>query len=378
MEYAKFVELAVESGVNGVTAEEFSAYVDGKLWTPKTALRMILNARASAEREAGKVKELLVGYPLGGSDFVYKGTSLETSKLQKIPFLTQDGIVELSQFGHFGAKHVTEMEVEVELSESEGKDGQVYTNRTVRDVRRTTENVLPLERLLELACHFSELTQDDLYEYRVIWGRIEKFELNAMFEDGAKTGKYPLVYDDKPSCAIIFKRATNFTRVNIGPAKLSVPYVLLDDMPAVFSSGSLDIVNQAYAGIPVLVVGRVRKIDYTERGDYITLMGTLVVTLPDTHVPDEPSDTPERFTPQSRFEIPATQVSMPAVSTAERVQGPSTERVAAVLDGIKDKIQEGRDILGDEFSVQGLYDLGLVSSSVPQATLEKLIRQLDE
>jgi len=384
--YESFVKLGNENGVNDITKDEFSKHLEGKLWSPSRALVMVKNGRKKAVEDANKTIEVHIGYPLGGRDFVYKGITIEKAKSQLIPFLLPDGsILELTEFGSFKGKHLYQTEVEVEVSQKQGAE-RMYINHNIRGVR-ILEDKIDLKRLMKDAKQIGDITEDSKYEHIILLGKADHFDVEPTFEGGNKVGNYPLMYNGKPCFNISFRKNKLWVRASCAPQKHSEHVLEIPDLLEVFKTEDVMAITSAYKDEWFLVVGMVKRFDFSEQGEYINVDATAMFMLPenlkvflDTQSPAVEETSKPAPQPMSDFNTPPkpnepTIYTAPAPAALPKPANPSYDKEKAMkhIEELKAKIKEGREILGDDFTIQGLRDLGMVSTSVPDTIIQKII-----
>ncbi len=367
MSYEEFVKFSIANDLENVTQDEFKEYVEGKLWSNSRAVTMIRNARKKKESDADKHIEVLVGYPLGGRDFVYKGIQWNQAKSQLIPLLLPDGeILELTQFGEFKGKHFRKCEVEIEVTEKTGTE-RTFTNRIIRSVR-IMDDKMDLPKIVSRAKPFFDITENDKYEYLVLHGVVDHFDKEPIFQDGVKTGYQEHILNNKPVFNYVMKNENKWVRVSLSPSKHCEHVLEVPDLDQIAHTESTDMLTNAFAGERFLAVGIVKRYDYADKGDFINVDATAIFLIPEgTTLPDSPKTI--HPAPIAKSEPIGT--SKPETTK----QGSfSSESAKQALDKLEKSLHEGREILGQDFSVQGCRDLGLIPESIPDPIIEKMIK----
>lgn len=380
MQYDQFATAAAENGLEGVTEEEHQKFVKGSKWSLKTALNIIRNARKGVK--AKKDAEVLLGYLLGGRDFVYKGIDLEGSRSQMISFLTKGGeLRELTQWGHLkGGEHGVLSEIEVVRSEKQ-KGDRLYVNHTIRAVT-THEDRIDKARLLRLARTPDSLGPADEYQPVILKGwigsRVEQYPKFGKDADGVSDiiGSYRFAEGDQP----ILNFFLGPVRIGLGAGKFGKKLIEFPDLLEICRTFDADLIAQALYGKGAVVVGMVRKVKETPDGlgHYIDIEATAVFEIEademqlalDRGAPSEEATATNEA--PDRESIPVKE-SMRAPLPADGVSAAVTNLVEKIHDAIKQTVAlSGTDGLSVQ-ALRQLYkgELEGVSDEVLEAAIVK-------
>lgn len=298
-------EIGAKYGILDITDEEYEA---NKKYTVMTALQRIKNSRKGVH--LARERSAVIGIPMGGRDFVYKGITVEESRTQFISVIefTEAGATlrELTNWGHFKCNHGEECKFGVERSESHLNDGSVRENHTVKSADKTGSRAIRnMSDLLSSGIKIlqtADLSEDNKYDVVAVRGEIgsvDNMPIWGTSDKGEPTrdGEYPLWLNDQPCLQIrLLSEDSKLTRLNFAPANLSK---LLLSWPADFAeiikSNDIQEALKTLIGSSAVAIGCVRKVRSTDEGTYFDIDATalfiqeptLQETLPTTT--EEPS-----------------------------------------------------------------------------------------
>ena len=285
----EFKALAEKSGIKDVTEAEFKAHAPdpttGKNWSTMVALRRIKNGR----KGVGAPKELksVIGFPLGGREFLPNDNDIDKSWKQFIPVLAPGiGITEVDVKGEFKGSHGVRTELRYEESRNPRKDGEgEYINRTVQEIIIGNER-LTLDCLKANSLEVDEVEVADLRSPVLIIGRIsEKFYTERLFENRQPVGDWDINTNGQPVLQFnLVAGEKNIFKVRFTPRKISKPIIELEGFRESIVGSSLEEVAQSLAGVQVIVAGVISKWeDGRAQGgkNFVQIMATGIWELPD-------------------------------------------------------------------------------------------------
>lgn len=355
--HEKFAAMAASKGLKDVTEAEFAAH---KQWSTTTAMTRIRNSRrGTSGGNSGPVeKALLIGYPLGGRDFVYRGITVDNAKSQFITVLTDDGFKEISQWGaaKFGHGHLAEFELDV--SESTLADGRVVENRNIRTAT-VKDAPLPMERLKKIAKTVGNLDESDVKTIVAVRGVIgPKWDTEPIFEDAEVVGQQPVCYNKQPCLNFLLfdeaEQGGNVVRARLQPRKHSVPFITVEDFTEMAATENIEEYRSSFTGRIVYVVGFVMKANDARTKRFFQLAVSAIIDTGEIQM-ERPGH------------MDTTQSSMDDVKPTPQVD------TQAVIAEMKATIRRGLTALGTAATVDSLIAAGFAPKNLDKAIVQMVL-----
>jgi hypothetical protein len=285
-DYAAFKAKCEEMGLKDVTEEEWKVHspspANARHWGLMTAVRRIKNAR----RGIGVPKDMrvVIGYPLGGREYVPGDGDLDKSWKQFIPILTKDGLVEVDTEGEYKGQHGAKSEIRYEESTTPRKDGDgFYTNRTIQEVIVGKESV-PMSALRARVLGIDDLTRDMLKTPVIVSGVIgDRWYPEKIFEDRKPVDEWAVWLNENPCFQFDMTGHNSILKVRFTPRKISKAMIEVKDFNDVARGGNMASVAQSFSGTPVIVVGILSRWEDARSANgknYVQLIATAMFEIP--------------------------------------------------------------------------------------------------
>jgi len=335
-DYTAFRAKCEELGLKDVTTDEWKVHspspANARHWGLMTAIRRIRNAR----RGVGNPKDMrtIIGYPLGGREYVPGDGDLDKSWKQFIPVLTKDGLIEVDTEGEYKGQHGARTEIRYEESTTPRKDGDgFYVNRTIQEVVVGKDSV-PLSTLKSHVLGIDDLTPEMLRTPVVVSGVIgDSFYPEKIFEDRKPVDDWPVWLNENPCLQFAMNGEKNVLKVRFAPRKISRAMIEVKDFNDVARGGSMATVAQSFAGTPVIVVGVLSRWE-----DPRSFRGKNFVQLIATAMFEIPAEESTQATLGEPVPAPVSPpASPPAASVAPASSAPPAPQVPQATPGNPDK-----------------------------------------
>jgi hypothetical protein len=342
MTYEEFKRECEANGLAGVTEDEFKAHSpdagSGKNWSLMTAMRRVRNARRGVGRAAETTT--LVGYPLGGREFVPADGS--KSWKQFLPILVpKQGVVELDYEGEYPGTHGVRTELRYEESHKPKKDGSgEWLNRTVRETIMGTEK-LTIDMLRAHATDIDAIKESDLKKPVILIGKMSDtwYYERTFNEEGKPDGDWPVEVGGWPVLQFgLVAGKVNTLKCRFTPRELSKPLIAFPGFTELAHSiadkkGDIGEMAVSFAEADVIVAGVVSRFEQSRRGEgnFVQVMVTGLWEIPPVPAQaklGEPAQTKKAPKPAPTKNVVDADVEaakLNAAAAAEHPVSPATE-----------------------------------------------------
>ena len=375
-------------GIKDITEEEYEA---NKRFNIRTALTRILNTRRGTLDRKKREHKIWKGILLGGSDIVTKKVgTVENSRGQRITLLRKDEdgeyiLEDMTRWGHLPPdfNHGDAVEIEVEINKSTNESGQVFVNKTIRNIKHqypdepsSIQDVDTWVKMIEEHIDIQrpgEIKETQLYEIVAVKGVVASIDQCPKWEEGMIVENYPIWYNNNPCLRLQLRSegSDNLVRLNLQPTRLSSPLVLVPDFNEICQKNDPDECIISFVNQSVIGIGKITRYNIGEP-NYIDIDVTAL--LPTDPIEYQDTDEESGTMPRKQYLTDFDESNDEEETNTGEIQ---REHVARSLENMKKIIREMFETLG-EITIVDVKNTKKLPEDLSDAFIEALMENVRE